>query len=161
MILSRTHILEQHLMRKLIALALLALLSTPLMAAECATTIEGSDAMQFNQKTITVPKTCKSFAVTLKHTGKMPKTAMGHNWVLSHSADEPGVIADGMKAGADNSYEKPGDARIIARTKLIGGGESDTTTINVAKLKAGEQYAFFCTFPGHASLMKGTLSLAK
>jgi azurin len=161
MILSRTHILEQHLMRKLIALALLALLSTPLMAAECATTIEGSDAMQFNQKTITVPKTCKSFAVTLKHTGKMPKTAMGHNWVLSHSADESGVIADGMKAGADNSYEKPGDARVIAHTKLIGGGESDTATINVAKLKAGEQYAFFCTFPGHAALMKGTLSVAK
>jgi azurin len=148
-------------MRKLIALALLAVLSTPLMAAECATTIEGSDAMQFNQKTITVPKTCKSFKVTLEHTGKMPKTAMGHNWVLSHSADESGVIADGMKAGADNNYEKPGDARIIAHTKLIGGGESDTTTINVGKLKAGEQYAFFCTFPGHAALMKGTLSLGQ
>jgi azurin len=148
-------------MRKLIALALLAVLSTPLMAAECATTIEGSDAMQFNQKTITVPKTCKSFKVTLKHTGKMPKTAMGHNWVLSHSADESGVIADGMKAGADNNYEKPGDARIIAHTKLIGGGESDTATINVGKLKAGEQYAFFCTFPGHAALMKGTLSLGQ
>jgi azurin len=151
---------EQHIMmRKLIAIALLGLLSTPLMAAECATTIEGSDAMQFNQKTITVPKTCKTFKVTLKHVGKLPVTAMGHNWVLAHSADESGVIADGMKAGAANSYEKPGDARIIAHTKLIGGGESDTATIDVAKLKAGEQYAYFCTFPGHAALMKGTLSL--
>jgi azurin len=152
---------EQHFMLKLIALALLAVLSTPLMAAECATTIEGSDAMQFNQKTITVPKTCTSFAVTLKHTGKLPKTAMGHNWVLSHASDEAGVIADGMKAGASDSYEKPGDARIIAHTRLIGGGESDTATIDVAKLKAGEQYAYFCTFPGHAALMKGTLSLGK
>jgi azurin len=146
-------------MRKLIALALLAVLSTPLMAAECATTIEGSDAMQFNQKTITVPKTCKTFTVTLKHTGKLPKTAMGHNWVLTHSADESAVIADGMKAGAANSYEKPGDTRIIAHTKLIGGGEADSTTFNVAKLKAGESYAYFCSFPGHAALMKGTLSL--
>jgi azurin len=152
---------EQPMMRKLIALALLAVLSTPLMAAECATTIEGSDAMQFNQKTITVPKTCKSFTVTLKHTGKLPKAAMGHNWVLSHASDEAGVIADGMKAGAANSYEKPGDARIIAHTKLIGGGESDTATVDVAKLKAGEQYAFCCTFPGHAALMKGTLSLGQ
>jgi azurin len=148
-------------MHKLIALALLALLSTPLMAAECATTIEGSDAMQFNQKTITVPKTCKSFKVTLKHTGKMPKTAMGHNWVLSHSTDESGVIAGGMQAGAGNNYEKPGDTRIIAHTNLIGGGESDTASINVGKLKAGEQYAFFCTFPGHAALMKGSLSLGR
>ncbi len=148
-------------MRKLIAIALLGLLSTPLMAAECATTVEASDAMQFNTKTITVPKTCKSFKVTLKHTGTLPVTAMGHNWVLSNSSDEAGVIADGMKAGASNSYEKPGDSRIIAHTKLIGGGESDTTTINVTKLKAGEHYAYFCTFPGHASLMKGTLSLGQ
>ena len=149
------------MMRKLIAIALLGLLSTPLMAAECATTVEANDAMQFNTKTITVPKTCKSFKVTLKHTGKLPATAMGHNWVLSHASDEAGVISDGMEAGAGSSYEKPGDARIIAHTKLIGGGESDVATIDVAKLKAGEQYAFFCTFPGHAALMKGTLSLGQ
>jgi azurin len=148
-------------MRKLIATALLGLLSTPLMAAECATIIEANDAMQFNKNTITVPKTCKTFKVTLKHVGKLPVTAMGHNWVLSHASNQTGVITDGMNAGAANSYEKPGDARIIAHTKLIGGGESDTTTINVAKLKAGEQYAYFCTFPGHAALMKGTLSLGK
>lgn len=148
-------------MRKLIAIALLGLLSTPLMAAECSTTVEANDAMQFNTKTISVPKTCKAFKVTLKHTGKLPATAMGHNWVLAHSADQAGVISDGMKAGAPNSYEKPGDARILAHTKLIGGGESDTATVDVAKLKAGEQYAFFCTFPGHAALMKGTLSLGQ
>jgi azurin len=33
--------------------------------------------------------------------------------------------------------------------------------VPVAKLKAGETYAYFCTFPGHAALMKGTLSLSK
>jgi len=148
-------------MRKLIAIALLGLLSTPLMAAECATTIEGSDAMQFNKTTITVPKACKSFKVTLTHTGTLPVTAMGHNWVLSRAADEAGVIADGMKAGAVNSYEKSGDPRVIAHTKLIGAGQSDTTTINVAGLKADEKYAFFCTFPGHATLMHGTLSVGK
>lgn len=148
-------------MRRIITLALLAMLSMPLLAAECATTVEANDAMQFNTSTITVPKTCKSFKVTLKHVGKLPVTAMGHNWVLSHSSDQAGVIADGMKAGAANSYEKPDDTRIIAHTKLIGGGESDTATVNVAKLKAGEEYAFFCTFPGHAALMKGALSLGQ
>ncbi len=148
-------------MRKLIAVALLGLLSTSLMAAECATTIEGNDAIQYNIHTMSVPKACKTFTVTLKHTGKMPVTAMGHNWVLAHSADEAGVVADGLTAGAANSYQKPGDTRIIAHTKLIGGGQSDSTTFDVAKLKAGETYAYFCTFPGHASLMKGTLSLDK
>jgi azurin len=148
-------------MRRLIVIALLGLASTPLMAAECAATIEASDAMQYDVHSITVPKACKTFKVTLRHTGKLPVTAMGHNWVLAHASDEAGVIADGMQAGAADSYEKPGDARIIAHTRLIGGGQSDTATIDVAGLKAGEQYAYFCTFPGHAALMKGTLSLGK
>jgi azurin len=149
------------MIRKTLALAVLALLAMPLWAADCSTTIEASDAMQFNQKSIEVPKTCKQFAVTLKHTGKLPKASMGHNWVLGHEADETGIIADGMKAGADHDYVKPDDARVITHTKLVGGGESDTVTIPLAKLKAGESYAYFCTFPGHAALMKGTLALGK
>jgi azurin len=66
-----------------------------------------------------------------------------------------------MKAGAGQNYVKPGDPRVIAASKVIGGGESATVTIPVAKLKAGEKYTYICTFPGHASIMKGTLSLAK
>jgi azurin len=148
-------------MRKPIALILLGLASTPLLAAECATTVGAGDAMQYDVHSITVPKACKTFKVTLRHTGKLPVTAMGHNWVLARAADEAGVIAAGMQAGPANSYEKPGDTRIIAHTRLIGGGQSDTATIDVARLKAGESYAYFCTFPGHAALMKGTLALGK
>lgn len=147
--------------RKLAALALLGLAASPAFAADCAATVEANDAMQFNQKSIEVPKTCKQFTVTLKHTGKLPKTAMGHNWVLAAAADETAINADGAKAGAASDYLKPGDARVLAHTKLIGGGESATATVPVAKLKAGEAYAFFCSFPGHAALMKGTLTLGK
>ncbi|WNL44658.1 azurin [Dyella sp. BiH032] len=147
--------------RKLAALALLGLAASPAFAADCAATVEANDAMQFNQKSIEVPKTCKQFTVTLKHTGKLPKAAMGHNWVLAATADEAGINADGAKAGVASDYLKPGDTRVLAHTKLIGGGESATATVPVAKLKAGETYAFFCSFPGHAALMKGTLSLAK
>ena len=147
--------------RKLAALALLGLATSPAFAADCAATVEANDAMQFNQKSIEVPKTCKQFTVTLKHTGKLPKAAMGHNWVLAATADEAGINADGAKAGAASDYLKPGDTRVIAPTALVGGGESATATVPVAKLKAGETYAFFCSFPGHAALMKGTLSLGK
>ena len=146
-------------MRKLLAAAVLGLLCTPLWAADCATTIEGNDAMQFNLKTIEVPSSCKDFTVTLKHTGKLAKNVMGHNWVLSSAADEAGINADGMSAGLDNNYIKPGDTRVIAHTKVVGAGESDATTFAVSKLKAGESYAFFCSFPGHAALMKGTLTV--
>ena len=148
------------MIRQVLALALLGLSATPLWAADCAATIDGNDAMQYDQKSITVPKTCKQFTVTLKHTGKLAKASMGHNWVLSTAADESAIIADGMKAGAEQNYVKPNDTRVVAHTKLIGGGESDSVSFPVAKLKAGETYAYFCSFPGHAALMKGTLALA-
>jgi azurin len=134
------------------------LLSGAAMAADqCSTEIEGNDVMQYNKKTITVPAACKEFTVTLKHVGKMPKTTMGHDWVLTAAADEKAVVAEGMAAGADKGYLNAGDPKIIAHTKLIGGGESDSVTFAVSKLKAAEKYSYFCTFPGHAAMMKGAL----
>lgn len=145
-----------------LALVLLGLVAAPSWAATaCSTTIEGNDAMQFNKTSIEVPKTCKEFTVTLKHTGKLPKAAMGHNWVLTATADEAGVLGDGAAAGLDSNYVKPNDSRVIAHTKMIGGGESDSTTFQVAALKPGDTYVFFCSFPGHAALMKGTVSVGK
>lgn len=152
------------MIRKLSAAAVLAIVGTfalPAMAADCAATVDSTDAMQFTTKSLQVPAACKEFKVTLKHIGKMPKAAMGHNFVLGKTADVKGINADGMKAGADANYVKAGDARVIAASKLIGGGESTTVTIPVAKLKAGEDYTFFCSFPGHAALMKGSLTLVK
>lgn len=139
----------------------LALASGAVSAATCDAEIEGNDAMQFNKTTIAVPASCKQFTVKLKHVGKLPKAAMGHNWVLVKAADLQGVATDGVAAGVDKGYLKPGDARVIAATKLIGGGESDSVTFDVAKLKAGDSYAYLCSFPGHSSVMKGTVTLAK
>jgi len=147
-------------MKKILAaLALCASACAPALAADCAVTVEGNDMMQFNTKSITVPKACKNFTVTLKHTGKMPKTAMGHNLVVTTAADLMAVNADGMKAGAAADFVKKDDARVIAHTKVIGGGESTTVEIPVAKIKAGTDYSFFCSFPGHAGIMKGSLKL--
>ncbi len=117
--------------------------------------------MRFNKSSIVVPKACKHFKVTLKHTGTLPRTAMGHDWVLSSTADEAGIIEAGAKAGLGDNYIKPNDKRVIAHTKIIGGGQSASTTFKVSALKAGESYSFFCSFPGHAALMHGTLSLSK
>lgn len=147
--------------RFIVAAALLAAVSTPLYAADCSVQIEGNDAMQFNKTAIEVPKTCKSFTVQLKHAGKMPKAAMGHNWVLAKTADVQAVANDGIAAGLDKQYIKPGDTRVIAHTKVVGGGESDSVAVDVSKLKAGEGYTFFCSFPGHSGVMKGSFALAK
>ncbi|BBP85738.1 azurin [Pseudomonas sp. No.21] len=147
------------MIRKLVVASVLALASAPLLAAECSVDVEGTDQMTFNTKEIKVSKSCKTFTVNLKHVGKLPKNVMGHNWVLSKTADAQAIATEGMTAGVDKDYLKADDARIIAHTKLIGGGETATTTIDVSKLAAGESYEFFCSFPGHVSMMKGTLAL--
>lgn len=89
----------------------------------------------------------------------MPKNVMGHNWVLSSQADMQGVLDDGLKAGEAQDYVKPGDTRVIAHTRLIGGGEKDSVTLDTRSLKAGTAYSFYCSFPFHSTLMKGTLAL--
>ena len=145
--------------RQLLALALLTAATGPAWAAECATTVESNDQMQFNVTSISVPKACSEFTVTLTHTGKLPKAAMGHNLVVTSTADMAGVAADGMQAGIDNDYVKPEDTRVIAASKVIGGGETTTITIPVSQLKADESYSFFCSFPGHSAIMKGEVIL--
>ncbi|RYF74711.1 MAG: azurin [Comamonadaceae bacterium] len=125
----------------------------------CKVQVEGNDAMQFNKKEIVVPKNCKSFTVELRHAGKLPRQAMGHNWVLSKAADAANVAKDGIPAGLDKQYVKPGDARVIAFTKVLGPGESDSVNVDASKLSATESYTFFCSFPGHSGVMKGVLKL--
>ncbi|RON16234.1 azurin [Pseudomonas brassicacearum] len=144
---------------KLVAVSLLTLASSQLMAAECKTTIDSTDQMSFDTKDISIDKSCKTFTVELKHSGSLPKNVMGHNWVLSKTADMQPIATDGMAAGIDKNYLKEGDDRIIAHTKIIGAGETDSVTFDVSKLAAGESYGFFCSFPGHISMMKGTVTL--
>lgn len=147
------------MLRNVALMALLGLASTPLFAAECSVDVESTDQMTYNTQAISISKSCKTFTVNLKHTGSLPKTAMGHNLVLSKTADMPGIATDGIGAGPDAAYVKAGDGRVIAHTGLIGGGESTSVTFDVSKLAAGEDYSFFCSFPGHYALMKGSVKL--
>jgi azurin len=123
----------------------------------CEVTVEGSDAMSYNTKTIATAG-CKDVKLTLKHSGKLPKAAMGHNIVITTDADMKKTIDAATKAGPAKDYS-PGAAGVIVATKLLGGGESDTVTFSTDKLKKGTKYKFFCTFPGHSALMQGDVTL--
>ncbi|MEN1940635.1 azurin [Luteimonas sp. MJ246] len=146
------------MIRKILFASVLMLGAPAAMAAACSVDIEGNDAMKFNVANIDVSKSCKDFTINLKHTGQLPKVAMGHNVVIAATADIKGIDADGIKAGAAADYVKAGDSRVIAHSKLVGGGESTSVTFPVAKLGAGPN-SFFCSFPGHSALMKGTITL--
>ncbi len=138
--------------------AALAQQSSP-VPKNCQLTISGNDAIQYDKKTMKADPKCKEIEVILIHVGKLPIQAMGHNWVLARTADIEGIVADGAKAGLENNYVKPGDERVIAATKVIGGGEKTSVRFPVSALKQGESYTYVCTFPGHSALMRGTFTL--
>ncbi len=129
----------------------------PATVANCATTIEGNDAMQFNVNAITVPASCSTFTINLKHVGKLPVAAMGHNVVISTATDMPAIARDGMTVSPE--HIKAGDTRVIAASKMIGGGESTSVSFDVSKIKSGGPFKFFCSFPGHLTLMQGNIAV--
>lgn len=116
--------------------------------------LESTDAMQFTKKELKV-KAGQNVKLTLKHTGKLAKAAMGHNFVLLAQGTD--VAAFGQKAAQarDTDYIPQSEAsKILAHTKLIGGGES--TTVEFKAPKKGT-YTYICSFPGHYALMQGKL----
>jgi len=129
----------------------------PAAAADkvCKLEISGNDLMQFDKKELKADADCTTIEVTLHHSGKLPAASMGHNWVLTNTADVNGVSNDGLGAGLAAQYVKPDDKRVIAHTKVVGGGQSDTVKFPASALKKGGDYTFICTFPGHSALMKG------
>lgn len=143
-----------------IALLSLAGLTSSAMAQDCTLEINSNDAMQFDQSSLQAPAGCTEVTVKLNHTGSLPAAAMGHNWVLTKASDFQPVASAGVSAGLDNNYLPAGDERVIAYTKIIGGGESAEVTFDVSALSADEEYTFFCSFPGHWSIMKGEFKLA-
>jgi azurin len=124
-------------------------------ADTCALTIEANDMMRYNVREMSVPAGCSDITVTLKHSGKLEAKVMGHDWVLARTADVSGIVAAGMAAGLAHGYLPSGDKRIIAATNVVGGGESTTVKFATTALAEGASYTFFCTAPGHATLMRG------
>lgn len=145
-------------MRILLSLALLGLAFSA-QAENCVIDLKADDQMKFDQAEVTVSPTCKTVQIKLTHTGKLPVAAMGHNVVIAATGDIQAVGMDGQKAGAAAAYVAADDKRVIAHTPLVGGGESTTASFPGSALKAGGDYSFFCSFPGHWAIMKGKLSV--
>ncbi len=117
--------------------------------------IESNDQMRFNLKEITV-KEGQTVVLTLKHVGKLPKAAMGHNWVLLEPGTELPAFAMKAMQAKDNEYVPVDSEEVIVYTSLLGGGEE--TTIEFEAPAKGT-YTFICSFPGHYALMQGTFTV--
>jgi len=116
--------------------------------------IEGNDQMQFNTSELRAVAG-KPIKLTLKHVGKIPKEAMGHNLViLQEGTDQSAFALKANDAKATDYIPESEKASVIAHTKLLGGGEEDTIEFTIDKKGS---YPFICSFPGHVAMMKGVL----
>jgi azurin len=114
-------------------------------------TLTANDQLKFDKIELHV-KANEKVTLTLTNIGKMPKESMGHNFVLL----KDGVILENFAKEAINAPDHipASDPAIIAHTKLLGPGESDTIEFT---LPAGE-YVYICSFPGHYMSMTGILT---
>ena len=112
--------------------------------------LNSNDQMQFDKKVLSASPGQK-VTLTLNHTGRGNKMIMGHNFVLLKKDVDVDIFARKAVEARDNEYIPEGD-EIIAYTKLLGGGDTDTITFDAPKKGI---YTFICTFPGHWQLMKG------
>lgn len=122
-------------------------------------TVTGNDQMQFDTRQFIVDKG-STVRLTFKNVGKLPKIAMGHNLVILKQGVS--ALAFGSKclsAGANAVNPLPESVKtdVLASTKLLGPGESETITFKVPDEPGDYQYV--CTFPGHFAMMRGVMTV--
>ncbi|WP_312462409.1 azurin [Comamonas sp.] len=126
-------------------------------APVCEAHVQGQPGKKFDLTELRVSKRCVQFTVHLLHTGKKPWQEAGHNWVLTRSKDTEAVIREGQRSGPERAWLSRGDARVLAATQMLSGGEHASVSFPVERLSQGEDYTYFCSFPTHAEPMRGKL----
>jgi azurin len=137
------------------AAALATLLATSSALAVSPTPLSigtKGDELAYDHDTLTV-KHGAQVALTFKNNAT-PASGLTHNWVLAKPGTTDAITAAAAPAGEAKGYI-PDSPDIIAHSKLLKSGESQTVTFK-APDKPGS-YPYFCTFPGHSGLLKGTL----
>ncbi len=121
-------------------------------ANEVELTISGGDDMKFDKTELKV-KEGQTVKLILKHTGKAPIEAMGHNVVILAQGTDFNAFANAAINAKDNGYiPKEMEKAVITKTDMIGGGQTVEITFTAP---AKGSYDFLCSFPGHYIYMKG------
>ena len=116
--------------------------------------IDGMDNMKYDRDLFKV-KSGQKITLTLKNIGKQPKAAMSHNVVILQQGTDIQAFGEAaVPAAATEHIPASMASDVIAHTKLLGPGESDTITFTLTEPGV---YDFICTFPGHFGTMKGKI----
>lgn len=120
--------------------------------------ITANDKMHYDLNAFEV-KPGQTVSVTLTNVGKTPKASMGHNFiVLKQNTNVQKFLDEGSTHAAQDYIAPDSVTDVIAHTKLLGPGESDTVTFT-APFVPGD-YDFLCAFPAHyAAGMHGIMTV--
>jgi len=118
----------------------------------------GNDRMKFNLESFTVPA-AGQVKLIFTNVGKMPKAAMGHNVVFLTAEADANVLATAASSARDNDYIPTNlEDQILAYTKILGPGESDTIEFTAPEVPG--EYEFLCSFPAHLFAgMRGVMTV--
>jgi azurin len=112
------------------------------------------DELAFNKTTLKA-KAGQPVSVTFQNKASASSN-LQHNWVLVKPGTAETVSTAGISAGPDKGYI-PDSPDIIAHTKLLNPGQKET--VSFAAPAAPGDYPYICSFPGHATTMKGVLKV--
>jgi azurin len=120
--------------------------------------ITGDDFMKFSVTSFEA-KPGQKVTVRLKNIGELPKEATAHNWVLlAKEAYTPRFVELGMPHPERDYIAYEQEFYVLAKTKLLGPGESDSVTFTAPGVPGA--YDYICTFPEHyAGGMKGVMTV--
>ena len=136
-----------------------SILATSVFASNCEIKIEGSDMMKYDVAEITLDTSCKQTKISLKHAGKLPINAMGHNVVIVEEKNLSKITQQiNFSLGVEKGY-LPESEDIIIISAMVGGGETTELEMDMSKLDKTKNYVFFCSFPGHWALMRGKIKI--
>ncbi len=118
------------------------------------------NAMKFDATTIAAAPG-ETIKVVLTNASTLPKSVMGHNWILLKAGTDAVAFAQAAAPEVATGYipSKLAD-KIIAHINLLGPGESGEVVFN-APTEPGD-YPFLCSFPAHCIVgMKGVFTVKK
>lgn len=95
--------------------------------------------------------------IVLTTKSALPPSSMSHNLVVVRPETDVQAFVNASVTASDRGYVASGfEAPIIARTEVVGDGETTEVTFTVPETPG--EYPYLCTFPGHYSGgMTGTL----
>ena len=130
--------------------------NTPAGATGTITIRPVDNEMRYAQTAFTVEA---GQEVTVVFENTATSEAMHHNVVVLTSDDDDDVNRVGQAAitAAESDYI-PDDPAILAHTPMSAPGETVRVTFT-APTEPGT-YRYICTFPGHYTLMQGTMTVA-